>query len=387
MIQTVALTKTFKDFWRRGKVKAVDNLDLVIPRGQIFGLLGPNGSGKSTTIKMLLGLLYPTRGRIAVFGKAPTDVQVKGRIGFLPEESYLYSFLNARETLDFYGRLFHLARPVRKKRIEMLLEMVGLKHEAKRRVGEYSKGMARRIGLAQALMNDPEFLILDEPTSGMDPIGTRQIKNVIHDLGARGKTILLSSHLLADVEDVCHRVSILYGGKQRTAGDIKELLAQKGRTQITTDHLSDETIQKIRDLVERVEHKNIVSVTHPKEKLETLFLRIVEEANRENQYTAGARTGGAVPDFLSNEDDRGAAVIDDLIHAADRKPVIEPVEPIPPLPSRDESAHDVLEDLVKPEPVEPLPAERLDAADESAGQQDKDKLSKADRGVIDDLLR
>ncbi|MHC4234423.1 MAG: ABC transporter ATP-binding protein, partial [Planctomycetota bacterium] len=214
VIQTAGLTKVFKDFWRRARVEAVKDLNLEIHRGEVFGLLGPNGSGKSTTIKMLLGLLYPTRGRISVFGKAPTDVAVKSRIGFLPEDSYLYRFLNARETLEYYARLFRQASTMRRERIDRLLDMVGLTHEAKRRVGEYSKGMARRIGLAQALINDPELLILDEPTAGLDPLGTRQIKDVIRDLGQRGKTILLSSHLLADVEDVCDRVVILYGGHQ-----------------------------------------------------------------------------------------------------------------------------------------------------------------------------
>jgi ABC-2 type transport system ATP-binding protein len=164
VVQTAGLCKTFRDFWRRPRVDAVKDLNLEIRPGEVFGLLGPNGSGKTTTIKMLLGLLYPTKGRISVFGKAPTDVSVKARIGFLPEESYLYRFLVAHETLDYYGRLFRLPRHARRERCERLLDMVGLAHEAKRPVGEYSKGMARRIGLAQALINDPEFLILDEPT-------------------------------------------------------------------------------------------------------------------------------------------------------------------------------------------------------------------------------
>ncbi|MFQ5493925.1 MAG: ABC transporter ATP-binding protein, partial [Phycisphaerae bacterium] len=197
VIQTAGLTKTFKDFWRRNRVIAVNDLNLDIRRGEVFGLLGPNGSGKSTTIKMLLGLLYPSRGRISVFGRPPTDVAVKSRIGFLPEESFLYRFLNARETLDLYGRLFQLPGPQRADRIDKLLTMVGLQAEARRRIGEYSKGMARRIGLAQALINDPQLLILDEPTAGLDPIGIRQIKDVIRALADKGKTILLSSHLLA----------------------------------------------------------------------------------------------------------------------------------------------------------------------------------------------
>ena len=166
VIQAVGLTKVFRDFWRRARVRAVHDLDLDVRPGEVFGLLGPNGSGKSTTIKMILGLLYPTRGRVTVFGRAPDDVGIKTRIGYLPEESYLYRFLNARETLDYYGTLFRLDRRDRRRRIEELLEMVGLRSAARRPVGEYSKGMARRIGLAKALINDPDLLILDEPTSG-----------------------------------------------------------------------------------------------------------------------------------------------------------------------------------------------------------------------------
>ena len=219
-VEMVGLTKVFKDFWMRTKAKAVDDVDLVIYSREIFGLLGPNGSGKSTIIKMILGLLHPTRGRLTVFGKPPTDVGIKKRIGFLPEESYLYRFLNPRETLDYYGQLFGLDRRTRRRRTDELLEMVGLAHVAHRPIGEFSKGMTRRIGLAQALVNDPDLLILDEPTAGLDPIGTRQVKNLILELGKRGKTILLSSHLLADVEDVCDRMVMLYAGRIRAQGTV-----------------------------------------------------------------------------------------------------------------------------------------------------------------------
>ena len=169
VVQTAKLTKVFRDFWLREKVTAVADLDLDIRPREVFGLLGPNGSGKSTALKMILGLLFPTSGQVAVFGRRATDVRVKSRIGFLPEESYLYPFLDAYETLEFYGRLFRQERPVRRRRIEMLLEMVGLTSVAYRRVGEYSKGMQRRIGLAQALINDPDLLILDEPTAAWTP--------------------------------------------------------------------------------------------------------------------------------------------------------------------------------------------------------------------------
>ncbi len=172
VVSAKPLTRTFRDFWMRTRAKAVDRIDFEIERGEIFGLLGPNGSGKSTTIKMILGLLRPTSGLLTVFGRPPSDVMVKKYIGFLPEESYLYGYLTPLETLDYYGRLFGIARSERRRRSEELLEMVGLAGVGHRPVGEFSKGMMRRIGLAQALVNDPDLLILDEPTSGLDPIGT-----------------------------------------------------------------------------------------------------------------------------------------------------------------------------------------------------------------------
>ena len=327
------------------------DLNLEIRPGEVFGLLGPNGSGKTTTIKMLLGLLYPTRGRISIFGKSPTDVAVKARIGFLPEESYLYRFLVAGETLDYYGRLFRLPARTRKDRSDRLLDMVGLRHEAKRPVGEYSKGMARRIGLAQALINDPEFLILDEPTSGLDPIGARQIKDVIRTLGRKGKTILLSSHVLADVEDVCDRVTILYGGQQRAAGDIHELLRRTDRTQITLPEISEDTIDQLRDLLQRLEKKDIISVSNPRVKLEEFFLKIVEEAQAANIRTHGARAGGAVPEFLEKPTAiEESNVVDGLVAAASRR-----VEPVPMMVAADPQeaapSREVLEQLLPKQEV------------------------------------
>ena len=225
VVQAVGLTKMFRDFWGRPKARAVNGIDFEIRPGEVVGLLGPNGSGKSTTIKMLLGLLYPTGGKISVFGRSPRAVETKREIGYLPEESYLYKFLTAEETLDFFGSLFNLSAPDRKMRINQLLDMVGLAHARHRRVGEFSKGMARRIGLAQAMINDPAFLVLDEPTSGLDPIGCREVKDLILALKKRGKTVLITSHLLSDVEDICDRVIVLYGGQIRAEGALDELLA------------------------------------------------------------------------------------------------------------------------------------------------------------------
>ena len=208
IIETRNLTKVYKDFWGRPKVNALESLDLEVRRGEIFGLLGPNGSGKSTTIKLILGLLFPTSGQALVFNKEASDVSKNERIGYLPEESYLYKFLNAEETLDFYGRLFNMSAGRRKQRVRDLIKLIDIEWAKRRQLKEYSKGMTRRIGLAQALINDPELIVLDEPTTGLDPIGTREMKDLIVRLRDQGKTILMCSHLLADVQDVCDRIAI-----------------------------------------------------------------------------------------------------------------------------------------------------------------------------------
>ncbi len=390
VVQTVGLCKTFKDFWRRPKVEAVKDLNLEIHPGEVFGLLGPNGSGKTTTIKMLLGLLYPTRGRISIFSRPPTDVAVKARLGFLPEESYLYRFLVAHETLDFYGRLFRLPARIRRERSDRLLDMVGLHYEAKRPIGEYSKGMARRIGLAQALINDPEFLILDEPTSGLDPIGARQIKDVVRELKHKGKTILLSSHILADVEDVCDRVTILYGGQQRAAGDIDELLQRTDATQITTPALSEETIERIRELIQRLERKDILQVSHPRVRLEEFFLRIVEEAQAANIRTSGARVGGEIPGFLQKRTEAVEDVVGSLV-AASRAPAQFASSVLPPRPAAPISSSAVIDELLGRLPTSngqadgsPRPAvATMTTSIESDGAR---STPQADRSVIEALL-
>lgn len=298
-VETFSLTKIFSDWWGRHKVYAVDDLNLKIKRNEVFGLLGPNGSGKTTTIKVLLGLLHPTKGRSLCLGGHATDPKISARIGFLPEESYLYKYLNARETLDFYGRLFGLDRGVRKTRIEALLDMVGLKAVANRAVGTFSKGMARRIGLAQALINDPDLLILDEPTTGLDPIGTRQIKDLILKLAQRGKTVLLCSHLLADVEDVCDRIAILYGGKVQANGKVADLLQQTDKKQITTDAISDEAIEKIKRIVHAENAE--CEVSSPMNKLETFFINTVVAAQRSSKQTSGAVSTTKIGNFLTAE--------------------------------------------------------------------------------------
>src|SRR5262245_23855784 len=240
-VVTQGLTKIYKDFWGRPKVTALDNLNLTIERGEVFGLLGPNGSGKSTTIKLLLGLIFPTYGTAHVLGSPSGNTVINQQIGFLPEESYLYKFLTGEETLWFYGKLFKIPRNELKKRVPLLLDKVGLDDKArKRKLREYSKGMARRIGLAQALINDPELILLDEPTTGLDPIGTREMKDLILSLKKQNKTVILCSHLLADVQDVCDRITILFRGKMQTLGEVRDLLQVKDITQIEARGLSSE---------------------------------------------------------------------------------------------------------------------------------------------------
>src|SRR5437899_74873 len=269
------LTKVFKDFWGRPKARAVDNVDFEVRPGEVFGLLGPNGSGKSTTVKLLLGLLYPTKGHIEVFGHSPRHVATKSRIGYLPEESYLYRYLDSKETLDFFGNLFDLPGNERQKRSEQLIEMVGLAQTRTRAVGEFSKGMQRRIGLAQALINDPDLVILDEPTAGLDPIGCREVKDLILALAQRGKTVILSSHLLADVEDVCDRVVIYYGGRVQAMGTLQELLATPDELQITVPILSRATMDRVLETIRHDVAADKVRIDTPTQNLESYFLGVV----------------------------------------------------------------------------------------------------------------
>ena len=294
------LTKIFKDFWGRPKARAVDNVDFEVRRGEVFGLLGPNGSGKSTTVKLLLGLLHPTRGHIEVFGRSPRNVAAKSRIGYLPEESYLYRYLDSRETLDFFGKLFSLPPKERDNRIEQLLDMVGLAQTRTRAVGEFSKGMQRRIGLAQALINDPDLVILDEPTSGLDPIGCREVKDLIVALAGRGKTVILSSHLLSDVEDVCDRVVILYGGRVQAMGTLKELLSKPDAIRITTPVLPREKLERVLEIIRSDVAEDKIRIDNPTQNLESYFLDVVHKA-RETAETSGATSGHKVAAYLRGD--------------------------------------------------------------------------------------
>lgn len=373
-IQTFSLTKIFPDWWGRAKVIAVDDLNLKVRKNEVYGLLGPNGSGKTTTIKILLSLLYPTKGKTMVLGGQTTDTAITSKIGYLPEESFLYKYLSAKETLDFYGRLFNLPSEVRKSRTEALLDMVGLSAVARRPVGTFSKGMARRIGLAQALINDPELLILDEPTSGLDPLGTKQIKDLIIKLAQRGKTILLCSHLLADVEDVCDRIGILYGGKMQREGKVSELLVQSNKKQITVEGVNEETLGKITQLLEK-DNVN-TEIISPMEKLESFFIDIVKSAQKSHLQTSGAISKTAIDDFLSSSDKN---VIEKLVSGQQVKTETEITEKITSASEHENKSF--LENLTKTEAVEPVERQK-NQADIS-----KIQAEKVDDKLLEELTR
>jgi len=369
IVEVSGLTKIFKDFWGRPKAKAVNGIDFSVKKGEVFGLLGPNGSGKSTTIKMLLGLLYPSNGAMQIFGKSPRDVKTKERIGYLPEETYLYKYLSARETVDFFGSLFQLPSAERKKRTEQLLEMVGLKNSDTRAVGEFSKGMARRVGLAQALINDPDLIILDEPTSGLDPLGCREVKTLIKTLASRGKTVILTSHLLSDVEDVVDRVLVLYGGQVRAEGTVDELLLVENKTKIVTPRLPKETLNRVLNILHEEYSSEDMEVSHPRLDLESFFLDVVKRAKQEQMTTSGAETGdvaaylkgsaGQVDELavrqglseadqekerLAKEEKKASAKLAEIIH----EETLEEVEEEPIVEeSSEEKVQNHLEDLVQ----------------------------------------
>jgi ABC-2 type transport system ATP-binding protein len=295
--------------------------------------------------------------------------------------------LTAYETLDFYGRLFGLPSSIRKSRIETLLDMVGLAGVGSRQVGTFSKGMARRIGLAGALINDPDLLILDEPTSGMDPMGTRQIKDLLAELARRGKTILLCSHLLADVEDICDRIGILYGGKMQVEGSVRELLEQTGETQIRTHNLNESATHRIRQILE--EEQGECEITHPMDKLESFFVRVVAKAQQEMQLTSGAGAGAGISGFLADKEIvRQPGILEQLVSA---EPVQEPARTeadtatIQTQPVTEPSSPDkgLLRTLAASKTEVPLPAKTESPSD--AAQQSK-PAEAVKKDILEDLL-
>lgn len=269
------LTKRYALPWKRKVLVAVDQLNLTVRRGEVFGLLGPNGSGKSTTLKMLLSLIKPTEGEAWIFGQPVDTIEARRSVGFLPENPYFYKFLNGDETLRFYGGLAGMSGLALDQKIEELIKLVGLENGRDRPLSAYSKGMLQRIGLAQALIHEPELLFLDEPTAGVDPIGSREIRDLIVRLRDMGKTVVFSSHLLEQVQEVADRVAIMSLGKKMVEGSLDELLTVQDRTQFTVQDLSPTAQEEVRKLIEQRGGRN-VDISSPKLSLEQLFLKTVE---------------------------------------------------------------------------------------------------------------
>jgi ABC-2 type transport system ATP-binding protein len=324
VVETRNLTKVYRDFWGRQKKLALNALNLEIYRGESFGLLGPNGSGKTTTIKLLLGLLFPTSGEALVFGEPALNVNKNERIGYLPEESYLYRFLNAEETLDFYGRLFNMRPEIRRQRSDELIEMVGLANDKKRILKEYSKGMRQRIGFAQALINDPELIILDEPTSGLDPLGTAWMKTKIMELRDQGKTVIMCSHRLDDVQKVCDRIAILNEGQLQELGEVSRLLEDTQRMELRANGvpLSDELRRDLEAVIQRHGGK-LESFGHPTTTMEDKFLRIVEEskAHPGRRYLPAADRPGEPADLQPADGESATGIKERASPIKEGKPI------------------------------------------------------------------
>jgi ABC-2 type transport system ATP-binding protein len=278
-IRTEQLTKKYDLGWRKGRLLALDNLNLRVHEGEVYGLLGPNGSGKSTTLKLILDLISPTDGSAWLFDVPCSNVVSRLHVGFLPENPYFYRYLTGAETLVFYGKLCGMGGSSLKQRIEELLELVGLTRARDRQLSGYSKGMLQRIGLAQALIHDPKLLLLDEPTAGVDPIGSKDIRDLILRLKGMGKTVLLSSHLLAQVQDVCDRIGVLNLGQMILEGDVKALISDQRRLSITVQDLPDDARVRVEEAV-RSAGASIVSVEHPQTTLESLFLDALKKDER-----------------------------------------------------------------------------------------------------------
>lgn len=265
------LTKTFAIPFRRQRVVAVRDLNLEVTPGQVYGLLGPNGSGKSTTLKIILGLVSPSNGSTQIFGRDSSETRSRAAVGFLPENPYFYKYLTGEETLRFYGKLCGLRGAQLRARMNELLALVRLENARDRRLGGYSKGMLQRIGLAQALIQEPKLVVLDEPTAGVDPAGSREIRDLILDLKRRGITVLLSSHLLAQVQEICDRVGILANGVLVREGRVEDLLAIENQTELILQNATPEVLAGIRALLVNSPTR-LVEQRQPQTTLERLFL-------------------------------------------------------------------------------------------------------------------
>ncbi len=267
------LTKVFPIPFRREKVVAVKDLSLNVEAGHVYGLLGPNGSGKSTTMKIVLGLVSPTAGKTEIFGRDSAEVESREDVGFLPESPYFYKFLTGEETLLFYGKLCGLRGAKLKERAKELLHLVGLESAAARRIGGYSKGMLQRIGLAQALVQEPRLLVLDEPTAGVDPAGSREIRDLILAFKQRGITVLLCSHLLSQVQEICDRIGILHEGRLVREGALADLISIDTQTEIVLENATPQFLDQLRAAAARGGAK-IVEERKPQRTLERYFLEV-----------------------------------------------------------------------------------------------------------------
>ena len=270
-VNLTGVTKVFPFPFQRRSVVAVSDLDLEVERGQVYGLLGPNGSGKSTTLKIILGLVAPTSGNAQIVGRDSEEVASRQSVGFLPENPYFYKFLTGAETLRFYGKLCGLRGGRLKRRVDEMLALTGLTSARDRRLGGYSKGMLQRIGLAQALIQDPALLVLDEPTAGVDPAGARDIRTLILDLKSRGMTVLLSSHLLSQVQEICDRVGILAEGRLVREGPLRDLLGVENQTQLVLQDASPQLLAEVEALAAR-SGARVIERGPPRTSLEQLFL-------------------------------------------------------------------------------------------------------------------
>ncbi|MBQ7667002.1 MAG: ABC transporter ATP-binding protein [Kiritimatiellae bacterium] len=279
VLEATDLHKTFRDFWGRPRAEAVRGVSLRAEKGEVLGILGPNGSGKSTTIKMILGLTRPTGGSVRIFGLPSSAKGARARIGYLPELSQLHPFLTPRETLFYAAGLFNMEKAAARERVGQLLEKVGISSaDADRKVGEFSKGMARRVGLARALLNDPDFVVLDEPTSGLDPVGRREVKDLVRGLGAEGRTVLMSSHLLAEVQDVCSRVAVLVRGLVRAEGSLPGLLEMRsGPVRFDAEGLPEEKTGAACDALRALGAAS-VAASRPTRQLEDFFLELLRRS-------------------------------------------------------------------------------------------------------------
>jgi ABC-2 type transport system ATP-binding protein len=272
-VEICHLVKDFRTSFKRLPLRAVDDVSICIMPGEVYGLIGPNGSGKSTTMKALLGLVAPTSGQCSIFGKDSLQVDSRDEVGFLPENPYFYKHLSGEETLKFYGKLCGIKGTKLQSRVEELLELVDLSDARHRRIGGYSKGMLQRIGLAQALIQEPRLVILDEPTAGVDPLGSRQIRDLILKLKEQGITVFLCSHLLEQVQEVCDHVGIIFSGKMVKEGKLDDLIAIENQTELVLKDASPELIAEIEALIKRSGGVELVRKGKPRTTLERLFLQ------------------------------------------------------------------------------------------------------------------